>query len=80
MEQEVGTKMEAANYKGERERTTFRLPKWLHKAIKMESVHVERDMTDIIVEQLAKRYPNDRNLFFSPRPEAQPLEKPEAST
>lgn len=71
METEVGTTMTSAAYKGERERTTFRLPKWLHKAIKTEAVHDERDMTDIIVEQLAKRYQDGHPLFFVSTPEAQ---------
>lgn len=78
MEVEVSKKMEAAPTSDERERTTFRIPKWLHKAIKLEAVEDERDMTDIIVEQLAKRYHNGRPLFFGSSPEAQILELPEA--
>jgi hypothetical protein len=78
MEAEVGRNMEAANYKGERERTTFRLPKWLHKEIKKEAVDLECDMTDIIVEQLAKRYKDGDPLFFSTSPEAQLHENTES--
>lgn len=70
--------MEAANYKGERERTTFRLPKWLHKEIKKEAVDLECDMTDIIVEQLAKRYQEDHPVFFGSGPEARLHENTEA--
>lgn len=77
MEAEVGRDMEAVHYKGERERTTFRIPKWLHKKIKKEAVDAECDMTDIIVEQLAKRYHSDQPLFFGSSPEAQLHEKAE---
>lgn len=38
-------------------RTTFRLPQSLHKAIRLEAAESERDMTDIILEQLSLRYP-----------------------
>jgi hypothetical protein len=79
MEAEVYNGMTSAAYKGERERTTFRIPKWLHKAIKKEAVDVERDMTDIIVEQLAKRYQDTGPLFFDSAPEAQVYETTEAS-
>lgn len=71
MEAEGGKNMEAVNYKGERERTTFRIPKWLHKEIKREAIDAERDMTDIIVEQLTKRYHAGHPLFFGSPPEAQ---------
>lgn len=71
--------MTSATYKGERERTTFRLPAWLHKAIKTEAFHADRDMTEIIVEQLAKRYHDDRSLFFGSGPEGQLHENPEAT-
>lgn len=55
--------------KGERKRTTFRLPKALVRAIKLEAADTDREMTDIIVEQLSKRYP-DQPLFFGNSTEA----------
>lgn len=71
--------MEAVDHKSERERTTFRIPKWLHKKIKREAVDAECDMTDIIVEQLAKRYHAGPPLFFGSSPEAQLHENAEES-
>lgn len=46
-------------------RTTVRLPKALHKEIQRESIETERDMNDIMVEQLASRYPEKRGLFLA---------------
>lgn len=43
--------------KGDRKRTNFRLPQALHKAIKVEAAQSDREMTEIIVEQLSTRYP-----------------------
>lgn len=51
-------------------RTTFKLPRWLHKAIKRESVNTEEEMTTIIVQQLAARYPEEAALFFGSSTEA----------
>lgn len=43
---------------GERITTTFRLPKLLHKRIRLEAAQTEREMTAIILEQLSLRYPD----------------------
>jgi hypothetical protein len=51
----------------ETKRTTVDLPPDLHKAIKGEAVDNDRNMNDIMVEQLAARYPG--RSFFSPGPE-----------
>lgn len=51
-------------------RTTFKIPRWLHKAIKQESLDTEQDMTEIIIDQLAARYPEKAALFFGSSTEA----------
>jgi hypothetical protein len=53
----------------DRIRTTFRLPHPLHKAIRLEAAESERDMTEIILEQLSLRYPE---LVKQPQEQQQP--------
>jgi len=50
--------------KGDRKRTNIRLPITLIKAIKIEAAQTERVMSDIIVEQLTRRYEGS-SLFLN---------------
>jgi hypothetical protein len=56
--------------KGDRKRTNIRLPRALMREIRTEAAQTDRTATDIIVEQLALRYPDLTLDFFVPRTEA----------
>lgn len=61
-------------------KTTLGFPTWLHKAIKQESLDTDRSMTEIIIEQMAERYPKQKALFFTTKKEVKLLIKEDIET
>ncbi len=68
-----------SNTDHKKKRTTLYLPEWLHRAIKLESVQTDQDMTTILVEQMAARYANKDSLFFVPESQTLVVEKEKVS-
>lgn len=53
--------------------TSFRLPSWLHREIRRESIDTGKAMGEIITEALLSRYSNGEGSFYAP---ATPLVTP----